>query len=367
MTQTPEASVVAEATVERSAARPPETHRTPTGAAPANAAKKKRDPYLDNAKFLAILLVATGHGLRGLDHQPLPSTVYYFFYMFHMPVFVMISGYLSKRFTLSDDKVVKLLSTTLVPYFIFQTAYSLFAWQFGGRTFQIGLLNPYYITWFLLALFVWRLLTPVWRRMRYPLAVSVFVALVAFTSDLGGTLDIYRILGLMPFYVLGLTLKPEMLQVLRRPTLRVAGAVTLAAGFVATYFAYPHMNARWIRWTDSNADMGVSEMTGTLMRIALLLVGVVLIAAFLAVVPSRRTWYTDLGAATLYTYLLHGFLTRGFTFTGWNEADWLNTIPGILFTAVVCCVVATLLSTSPVRRVTRWAVEPDIRPLFTKE
>jgi fucose 4-O-acetylase-like acetyltransferase len=113
--------------------------------------------------------------------------------------------------------------------------------------------------------------------------------------------------------------------------------------------------------------MGVSELTGTMMRLGLLFTGLVLIAAFMAVVPSRRTWYTDLGAATLYTYLLHGFLTRLFTFTGWNEAGWLDTVPGVLIVAGVCCVVATLLCTSPVRRVTRWAVEPDIRPLFTKQ
>ncbi|MFI0485681.1 acyltransferase family protein [Actinomadura sp. 9N215] len=353
MTQTPEASVAGEATAER----PPDE-----GAAP-----RVRDPHLDNAKFLAILLVATGHGMAGLDDVALASAAYYFFYLFHMPVFVMISGYLAKRFTLTDDKAVKLVGATLAPYVIFQTLYALFAWTFGDRPFEIGLLNPYYITWFLLALFVWRLLTPIWRRARFPVAGAVLVSLLAFMSDLGGTLDIYRILGLMPFYVVGLALRPEWLEIVRRPAARVLGAVTLAAGFAAMYVAYPHMDARWVRWTHSNDAMGVGELTGTLMRMGLLVAGLVLMAAFLAVVPSRRTWYTDLGAATLYTYLLHGFLTRLFTFTGWNEAGWLDTIPGVLVIAAVCCVVATLLSTGPVRRVTRWAVEPDIRPLFSKQ
>ncbi|MGH3243728.1 MAG: acyltransferase family protein, partial [Spirillospora sp.] len=291
---------------------------------------------------------------------------YYFFYLFHMPVFVMVSGYLSKRFTLTDDKSVRLVGATLAPYVIFQTAYALFAWAAGGRPFGIELLNPYYITWFLLALFVWRLVTPIWRRVRFPVAAAVLVGLLAFMSDLGGTLDIYRILGLMPFYVLGLTLKPEMLEIVRRPVARALGAVTLATGFVVMYIARPHMDVRWVRWTHSNDAMGVGEVTGTLMRMGLLLSGLVLVAAFLAVVPSRRTWYTGLGATTLYTYLLHGFLTRLFTFTGWNETGWLNTIPGVLLIAVLCCAVATLLSTGPVRRATRWAVEPDIRPLFSK-
>ncbi|WP_165963909.1 acyltransferase family protein [Actinomadura sp. KC216] len=364
MTQTPDAAIAGDAAQRRAPEHASKASQA-QGAGNGGAVPRARDPHLDNAKFIAILLVATGHGMAGVDEVPLASATYYFLYLFHMPVFVVICGYVSKRFTLTDGNAVKHVRSTLAPYLIFQTAYSLFAWGFGDRPFEIGLLNPYYITWFLLALFIWRISTPLWRRMRFPVAVSVVVALLAFMSDLGGTLDLYRILGLMPFFVLGLVLRPEMLEILRRTAVRVLGAVTLAAAFVGMYVAYPHMDARWVRWTHSNADMGVGEVTGTAMRMGLLLTGLVLAAAFLAVVPSRQTWYT--GMATLYTYLLHGFFTRLFTFTGWNEADWLNTVPGVLLVAVVCCVGATLLGTSPVRRVTRWAVEPDIRPLFSKQ
>lgn len=133
-----------------------------------------------------------------------------------MPLFVMISGYLSKRFTLTDDKVARLVGSTLAPYLVFQCAYSLFAWAVGGREFKVDVLDPYYLTWFLLALFVWRLLTSVWRRLRYPLATAVLVCLLGYMTDIGSTLDLYRILGLVPFYVLGLTLSPELLARLRR-------------------------------------------------------------------------------------------------------------------------------------------------------
>lgn len=126
------------------------------------------------------------------------------------------------------------------------------------------------------------------------------------------------------------------------------------------------MNARWLNWDTSNAELGVDELTGTVMRLALLATAAVLIAAFLAVVPSRRTWYSDLGAATLYGYLLHGFLTRLFTFEGWNDLAWFDTVPGVLSVVAACFAAVTLLSTKPVRRVTRWAVEPDPRPLFSR-
>jgi fucose 4-O-acetylase-like acetyltransferase len=361
MTQTPEASVVARTTVERSAERPAERPPAPGGAAP-----RGRDPHLDNAKFLAILLVAGGHGLSGLRDVPLAAAIWNFFYLFHMPLFVMISGYLSKRFTLTDDKVVRLVGSTLAPYLIFQCAYSLFAWAVDGREFKFDILDPYYLTWFLLALFVWRLLTSVWRKLRYPLATAVLVCLLGYMTDVGSTLDMYRILGLVPFYVLGLTLSPELLRHVRRPAARIAGAVALVAGFGLALLTHDRMNARWLNWDTSNAELGVDELTGTMMRMAMLLTATVLIAAFLAVVPSRRTWYSDLGTATLYGYLLHGFLTRLFTFEGWNELGWFDTVPGVLSMVVACFTVVTLLSTKPVRRVTRWAVEPDLRPLFSR-
>jgi fucose 4-O-acetylase-like acetyltransferase len=361
MTQTPEAPVAVEPAVERSAERPPETRPAPSGAAP-----RARDPHLDNAKYLAILLVAAGHGLSGLRDVPIASAVWNFIYLFHMPTFVMISGYLSKRFTLTDDKVVRLVGSTLAPYLIFQCAYSLFAWGVDGRAFQFDVLDPYYLTWFLLALFVWRLLTSVWRRLRFPLATAVLVCLLGYMTDIGSTLDMYRILGLVPFYVLGLTLSPELLLFVRRPAMRIAGAVVLAAGFVLALLTHDHMNARWLNWDTSNAELGVDELTGTVMRLALLLTATVLLMAFLAVVPSRRTWYSDLGTATLYGYLLHGFLTRLFTFEGWHELGWFDTLPGIASVILACFAIVTLLSTKPVRRVTRWAVEPDLKPLFSR-
>ncbi|WP_433476243.1 acyltransferase family protein [Spirillospora sp. CA-142024] len=359
MTQTSEASVVPELPVEPSAGRPPETRPAQGGAAP-----RGRDPHLDNAKFLAILLVAGGHGLSGLRDVPLAAALWNFVYLFHMPLFVMISGYLSKRFTLTDDKVSRLVGSTLAPYLIFQCAYSLFAWGVDGRRFQFDVLDPYYLTWFLLALFVWRLLTSVWRKLRYPLATAVLVCLLGYMSDIGSTLDLYRILGLVPFYVLGLTLSPEVLQIVRRPAARIAGAVLLAAAFGAAFVTHDHMNARWLNWDTSNAGLGVDELTGTMMRLVLLITATVLLIAFLAVVPSRHTWYSDLGAATLYGYLLHGFLTRLFTFEGWQKLGWFDTIPGVLSVVLACFVIVTLLSTAPVRRVTRWAVEPNLRPLF---
>lgn len=56
---------------------------------------KTRDPYLDLVKGILILLVIFGHMLELADGV-VGDVIYHFIYFFHMPLFVLISGYLTK-------------------------------------------------------------------------------------------------------------------------------------------------------------------------------------------------------------------------------------------------------------------------------
>jgi fucose 4-O-acetylase-like acetyltransferase len=102
------------------------------------------------------------------------------------------------------------------------------------------------------------------------------------------------------------------------------------------------------------------------MRLGMLLAATILVAAFLAIVPARRMWFTPLGTATMYAYLLHGFGTKVMEARGWYDPSWLHTIPGVAVAMTVAASFAVLLMTAPVRRVTRWAVAPTLDWAFTK-
>src|SRR4051812_17242655 len=85
-----------------------------------------RDHYFDNAKFILILLVVVGHTIEPLiGKSPSLKSIYMFLYFFHMPLFIFISGYFSKNLS-SGDYAKKVISKLLIPYLIFETAYSLF-------------------------------------------------------------------------------------------------------------------------------------------------------------------------------------------------------------------------------------------------
>ncbi|HEU5156282.1 MAG TPA: acyltransferase family protein [Streptosporangiaceae bacterium] len=326
---------------------------------------KTRDPFFDNAKFLAILLVVFGHAIEPLRDSRGAHALYLFVYTFHMPVFIIITGYFSRSFTFSTGKARKLITNLAVPYVIFETAYSVFRWAAGGKDFEISLLAPVWLTWFLMAAFFWRLSTPVWQQLRWPVSIAILIALLSGMNDLPSTFEMHRTLGLLPFFVVGLKLQPKHFELLRLPASRVAACVVLAAGLAVAFAVHGHMTIEWAYWRHGNDYLGVSEVTGTAMRLGMLAASLVLSAAFLALVPSRGTWYSALGAATLYAYLLHGFPVKLAEYEHWYRPDWLHGPAGIAAIAALSVPLTIALTRPVVRRGLRWAVEPTLSWAFT--
>ncbi len=326
----------------------------------------QRDPFFDNAKFLAIILVVAGHSIVDLRGIRFAHAAYLFVYTFHMPVFIVITGYFSRNFTFSGGKARKLIINLGVPYVVFETAYSTYHWAVGHASFKISLLDPYYLTWFLMALFAWRLSTPVWQQIRWPLAIAVAISLLSGMDQLPGELEMNRVFGLVPFYVLGLFLRPEHFDLLKKRSSRVIGALVLIGGFAFTYlFADRHMATEWVYWRSGNPTLHVNNLVGTGMRLGLLVAASVLVGAFLTQVPRKHRWFTALGSSTLYAYLLHGFATKLADYLGWYDYKPLHSVIGVIGVACLGAVMATVLCTPPVRFVMHWALEPRMPWAFT--
>ncbi|MEU7576651.1 acyltransferase family protein [Streptomyces sp. NPDC041068] len=324
---------------------------------------KKRDSFFDNAKYLAIVLVAMGHAwepLRGDSRAA--AALYITVYTFHMPAFIVISGYFSRSFDASPNRIKRLVTGVAVPYVIFEVAYTLFKrWADDDLTYPISLLDPWYLTWFLAALFIWRLTTPLWKIVRRPLPLALAIAVLASVSpDIGDDLDLQRVLQFLPFFVLGLVLKPEHFQLVRRKEARLLALPVVAAALLFAYWAAPRMNAAWFYRRDSAQELAAPGWAGGVMTVAMFGCSLVLVACFFAWVPGRKLWFTALGAGTLYGYLLHGFLAKGSRFWDWYEHDWVHRPLGAITVTLVAGAVITLLCTPPVQRVFRFAMEPKM-------
>ncbi|MET7293034.1 acyltransferase family protein [Streptomyces griseoloalbus] len=344
------------------AASPPRPHdEAPAETDERSGRAPRRDAFFDNAKYLAIVLVAMGHAWEPLrDGSRAVSALYILVYAFHMPAFIVLAGYHSRGFDGSPQRVKRLITGVVLPYAVFETAYTLFTrWTDGVPDRPVTLLEPLYLTWFLAALFVWRLTAPLWRLVRWPVPVALVIAMLATLSpSLGEDLDLQRTLQFLPYFVLGLFLRPEHFRTVRRHRVRVLAVPVFAGALAVAYWAVPRVTSAWLYHRDSARELSAPAWYGPAMTLLLFGCSLLLVACFLAWVPERRTWFTTLGSATLYGYLLHGFVAQGSKYGGWYDPEWLHRPLGAITVTVAAAVIVTALCTAPVRRVFRWAVEP---------
>nr|WP_255429724.1 acyltransferase family protein [Streptomonospora sp. PA3] len=310
-----------------------------------------------------IALVVVGHAISPLSGDtPLADAVYYWIYLFHMPAFVLISGYLSKSFDGSGRRIDKLLTTVAAPYLIFWGVYALVS-AATDRGLPDSPMEPLWITWFLAALFVWRLTVPVWNRVRWPFAVSVGISLVGGAATTGDMLDASRIVSLLPFFVAGLVLQPRHLELLKQTWVRVWSAGVMAATAAMCFLYHEEVSREWVYWRQSLVDRDMDLLpVGLPGRLMFMVLAFALTAALLSLTPRRTTHVTRLGALTMYVYLLHGLFVRGAEALGWYEfaEGALGGYAALGATTALAVALTYLLCTPWVRRATRWAVEPSV-------
>ncbi len=336
----------------------------------ASGGAQQRDAFFDNAKYLAIVLVALGHSWEPIKGDSrILEAVYTVVYTFHMPAFIIISGFFSRSFDASPSRLKRLVTGVVVPYIVFESAYPLFKrWIDDDPSQEISLLDPWYLTWFLCALFIWRMTTPIWRMVRWPLPLALGIAMAATVApEIGNDLDLQRVLQFLPFFVLGLCMKAEHFDMVRTRTARILSVPVVAGALAFGWWAVPRMNTAWFYRRDAAQELHAPWWSGPVMVLAMFGCALLLTACFFAWVPRRHMWFTALGAGTLYGYLLHGFFVKAGDYQGWFEHGWLHRPLGEIFVSVVAAVGVTLLCTSPVRRVFRFATEPKMEWAFKRD
>ena len=277
----------------------------------------QRDPWLDNAKMALVTLVVIGHAWTLLPDDAVNRHLYDFLYAWHIPAFVLVTGYLSRGFDWTGPRLWQLVRTVAVPYVLFECAFGLFRVYVGGEKLEDLFLDPHWPLWYLPALFLWRLMTPIFRGLPGGLLLALVISLAAgvWVAD---TLDLARVLGLLPFFVLGLKATPERLERLRS-ALGPGGGRGGARRDRGRHLVHRQLGLhrvallpRHVRRADHLRPAGGRHpRRGAGDR----LLGAL---AFLALVPRLDGWFSRMGSATLIVYLFHGFAVKGAEFAGFQ-------------------------------------------------
>lgn len=177
-----------------------------------------RNNIIDALKGVAILLMVFGHLIQftSVDNSYLYNPIYIFIYSFHMPLFIMISGFFFNK-SLNKKSVKNLLNdrlvTILLPYvswtIIFITVWAVFN-HFNLSFFQLCQKYIYtflYVSklWFLWVLFVCILLVCLNLLIkRYIGGISIlFIVLFIYVLPETQMLSLINVKYMFPFFILG--------------------------------------------------------------------------------------------------------------------------------------------------------------------
>lgn len=307
---------------------------------------KTYDYQVDNIKAIIIFLVVFGHVITSMvSESDLIRGTYLFIYFFHMPVMVYISGYLSKNL----DKIRETaFVSTLVPYMILNVFfYVLRGLILGEEVGGFRFFYPLRGLWYLLALFLWKLLLKDLLKIKYLLVFSILLGLFSgFTREFSSYMTLGRLINMLPFFLLGYYSNREKhWNAIRKiPKVFSVIVIVVTAGISAYLTTVEGFKKSVLFLRDPYPQD--DEINGLLMRVAIYIIAAAMIGAFINLTSTKKTWYTEIGSNTLTVYIIHLFIVIIL-----EKFEILNDHPMLYIPyAIVMSIVIVYLCSRPVVR-----------------
>lgn len=269
--------------------------------------KEHREYLFDNYKVLLILLVVIGHFIEpSYDQNPFLYELKWGIVAFHMPAFIFISGYFSKRI----PSIKKMISGLVIPYFVYEVLYYLLYTFILDKETGFYFTRPKFSLWYLMALFAWRILAPIVRKIPGHMALSLVLGLLVGLTNLDNFLSIPRILFFFPFFLAGLSFDSSCLTRFRNRK-GYFGALAILGAFAVFLFTdtwHDRLSPKIFYGRYSYEEMGLGDLQGMLIRVLCYMISFLLIYLFMLVLPTEKKSYSYLGQRTMAIYIFHGFI-----------------------------------------------------------
>lgn len=302
----------------------------------------QRLAYWDNIKMLLIFLVVLGHAIAYTQWAADTSLLclYNCIFSFHMPVFVFISGYFSKRITCPRKKTIEIL---LYPYLVFQVLNVFYVRYIEHNPASWNLFIPLHQNWYILALFIWRLIIPYFQYVNKWIGISIALGLSLIFSKYqvpGNLFALNYVFVFLPFFVLGYYIDETDIQKIQKRPFNIlaimAVLVLFAAIIVGTYhstnlgltisqaFKPPYICTSYISYGLRFMGFGLSFML------------IYLMFAMKGKLGTNNANRLDFsGGGTILVYLVHYF----FVIPLWNVLPNLNW----MISLVICIAISIIL------------------------
>ncbi len=315
----------------------------------------KRDFYFDNLKMVLIVLVVLAHGMEIIS-GPVLGALYSLIYLFHMPAFIFVTGYFTKK----QSKIK--IGNLFIQYLIFQTLYLFFmGWLNGVPVSETTFFytTPFWILWFTFAAIFWKMVAPYITRMPKTAVITITVvwALVAgFIPDIGYAFSASRISVFLPFFILGYLVEVKHIEMIRKIPFWVGCLTILISYFLIQAVKIP---VGILYGSLGYAAMELPGVSGAFWRLLAMGWGMVLVVSLMACIPSGKIILaTSLGANTLQVYYLHAFVLK------WAAVFVPAIVAGMMVRKILfflaLLIVTFILASKPIR----WIFWPLLNPVY---
>lgn len=326
---------------------------------------KARDYLFDNYKAMLIILVIIGHFTQPCyENNTFLYILKYFIYAFHMPAFIFISGYFSRR----EVPFIKIVQKILVPYLAFESIYFFYYAFIIHVNNELPFLKPKFSLWYLFSLFVWKAATPYFKKIPHYFLLSVLMGLAVGLLDWNGEiLSFARIFAFYPYFLAGTFFDRKKLDRLRSAPYRIA-SLTGILWFVFFLIAFansPDFRLSFFYGKTGYAEMGQTPLEGIFVRLLCYGIGFFLTYAFAILITDRETKFSKLGAVTMPIYLFHGMIFK-FLEESTDVLTLVNTFPETLLFLTFCVALAFLLSCKPLCNFTNYVSSISLETFFQR-
>jgi fucose 4-O-acetylase-like acetyltransferase len=318
--------------------------------------------YWDNFKGVLIALVVIGHFLYEYRAWPGILPVVTGIYAFHMPAFLFISGYFSRSERSSSPEA---LSKLLIWFAIMN--YSMMAVGYAvGTVSSFSLSHLVYSSWYLLALFLYRLILPAVRNVPLivPLSIAISIA-VGFVDRFTNFFLWAKIVALFPFFICGATVSKRWIEDFiawwkQRPVLLLVAGLVVAAPTILLILQH-RLTLEDVLWARPYANW-----RGTAHRVVAFIAAISITGILLGFIPRIEIrWLTKWGRNSLAIYVSHRVLTV-LLHVWWPQL--LADVYGYLMLALISIVALIVLGSDTYARpftrmldgITSWLLPPGV-------
>ena len=321
-----------------------------------------RDYRIDTIKGLLIILVIMGHIITGLDNVNIINHgVMGLIYIFHMPLFILISGYLTKHPSQqSPVEMWKNVGNIMLTLVIFHLLAVLWVYMISGN-YLIPLLDfPFGVFWYLLSLICWRIMlyyTPE-RLLKQPLlyfGIAVVISLLIGLTHLGKFLSIQRTLNFYLFFLMGFYYRQGSFNTSLWHNNKLHAGVVLVV-LPLLFWLYPKCG---------NVMSGADYYGfGGLPQKAMVLAGSITMSLLVFNLTRDNKWLRPIGKDSMFYYMYH-INVLAFTVVPLVRSYPLpRTMPFILLYTALTIAILYLMSKI---KFFRWFVHPTLPKCFKSQ